>query len=288
LKQRETELSTIKAEYEKAKTTPATAPVDNTAIETMRKERDELVEQIRQLDVEKDPIIKQQFDTKLDSLRARAKTYVSPEQQDALDFALRIPEGPLRKARLKDIYDSLESYEAVQLATLVSRLDDVSADREAQVGLMRSKYGELQNWRKENEIKVRKEFEGVFEQQVETMRRDPSMAILQPIPGNDQHNKMVEGVLNAARSQYQGKLPADQLARNAVFSAMTPFIVQHAMNVTKELAEAQEKLKKIESASPGFEESGGKVATEVSDDGPAKGENYQDFLQRSFSKAIQR
>jgi hypothetical protein len=245
-----------------------------------------LLEQLRQVDVERDPIIKQQFDSRLESLKADAVASVPEEHRKAMETALRLPRGEYRKKLLASVTENLESWDAMELAVAIKQIDTVAADRDAQINLLKSKYGELQNWRKENEVNERRKFEGVFDAQLGAMAKDPMMAVLQKVEGNEEHNRAVDQIINMARSQYTGQLPAHELAKNALFAAITPLIVRHAQDLESKVKAFEVKQAKVKAANPGVDEHAPAAAASSEEDGPKPGEDYTAYLARSYQRNV--
>jgi hypothetical protein len=112
-------------------------------LEALKKERDELDRQLRQVDIERHPRFKEYFEKNRKAAIDRAKSIVGADNAAEIERILQLPKAQ-RDDELDALIGELSPLRQAQLGNQVERLDALAEEREAEIAQSRENYEKIQ------------------------------------------------------------------------------------------------------------------------------------------------
>lgn len=133
----------FKAELEtlKAKPPEAASPVE---LEAIKKERDELSERLRILDIERHPQFKAHWDGQIGAAENAAKSVVGAERAVKLERIFNLPDGDSKDEQLEALAAELTPTKQGQLGAAMMRVRELQEQRAADVTKSKAQWDKIQ------------------------------------------------------------------------------------------------------------------------------------------------
>lgn len=250
------EQASIKSEYEKLKS-----------------EYDQISETLTVTNLERHPRFKEQYVKPVETQIERAASYVPAEQREQLAKILRMPVSESRANALDDLVGDLPASRQAYLQSIVSKIDEISYERDAQLAAARESYSKLQQ--EETLISNQKTAERntALEKSFNTMLKQAQdqIGIYQLREGDEEWNTGVRERVNLAKKILMEQNSFEDAATAALWAAsggalleQNTALVEHNRRLTAEL----QQLKGVEPSMAGG-------ATEASRTQP-RGDTFSD------------
>lgn len=244
------ERDSVKAEIEKLKQQGPSPELDS-----LKKERDELSERLRLVDVREHPKFKAYFDNKFNSQYELAKRIVGQESATAIVEALQMPEGISKEQRIEELTAGLSNMKQAQLGGVLTSLAQITQERDSEIANSKSNY---EKFYQENEANAKKAaadriqlVEKTFSEQVKRAQ-DPKegMFLFQKRDGDDAWNKSVDDRVTVAKSLFAGTNKPEVLANASMYAASFPAVLQWAKEQHETVKKLEAQVKSLSAASP--------------------------------------
>jgi hypothetical protein len=241
-------------------------------LDAIRAERDQLQARVKEATVLSDPALTKPFDEAVAKEVVIAKDRMDPEKHAAFEAISVMPPGKYRDAALREFFDGMEVWQQTAIANSLDRIDRAHSDRAASVQDARANADKIIAARQQEseQVKeaVRQRSEQAFSRVTDELKAVPGW---QDLLG---HAEAGPKIIAESRKIYSGDIRVESdLARYAIHAAVAPMLMQHAIDLTKQLTEMESTLGKVRAATPGL--GSGTTATPKSDD----------FLNDVFQKA---
>lgn len=230
------ERDSLKAQLEAAKATPAKDDSLSAAMQALQKERDELSQRLREVDIERHPEFQTKFGKRIEGIENSIKAVAGPEGEKLVRL-IGLPDSEYKQAQIDAIVDGLGPAQRAKLGGYLAAHETALAERKAEVESAKGSWEQRQAAMRaeEEQAKVR----DVAEVEQTWNAALLSAAELEPFqvdPGDPESAKYVATLADEAKSIYMGLNSNQALARAALAAA--------AVNPLREAVYAQVELNK--------------------------------------------
>jgi hypothetical protein len=245
--QAESKLKAMEAEIQKIKS----KTVDSEALESLRKENEDLSKRISIMDVTQHPKFQQYFGGKERQISEQIASAAGPELSKTVLNLLNGPDTQERANMLAETVSQLPIWNQNKITAYAIQLDQLRAEREAAIADA-SKARETLLLEKDSIQKAERQERDSKFNRVLAQAQDPKQGLeaLMPKDGDEAHNATVRAAIEQARLIVSGELPPEDLSRAALWAAAAP-IYRDAVFAQKALIDKLEaQVKGMQSASP--------------------------------------
>lgn len=258
IKEKEKEISTIRAQlddYKKKAETKVEVPPE---FENIKKERDELSERLRVADIVNHPKFKAYFDNKTNAQLELAKRIVGNELADKAVRLLSLPESDYRKEQLESFVAELSPFDQSRLGGVVNALNEIGLEKQAEIEKATKDYQAIKS-REESErttaqqkaqenarkayqnavSKAQDAKEGLFVYQLRENDPDWNKAVQERLQG-------VEKLLSTPPDQIQ----PEAVATIALYATALPEVLKSHYTVLKENEQLKAQIAGLTKAAP--------------------------------------
>jgi hypothetical protein len=243
IRAKEEEALRYKTELDLLKTqgTPDTA--------ALRKERDDLAARVKEMSVLGDPTITKDLDAKIAMVANQAKSGLDAKRGALLETIARMPSGEVKDKMLAEFFEDIPAHKQGIVGAHLATLEQLSGEREARLTEAKEHADEyLQRKQEEQTATVaqrREQLDKAFVSSVGELKSKEGWADLF---GNAELAKVIEG---EAKQIFNGNLNDPKaLAQKAIFAAVTPMLMQHALEQANKVAELEAALAQVRAAKP--------------------------------------
>ena len=232
------------AELEKAQ--PASATTEDPRIAVLSKEREELSERLRLVEITQHPQFKAYYDGKINTQVEMAKKIVGPDNAEAIASLLKLPDNEYRQQRLDELVTTLSPIAQSRIGGVLNQLQEIEMDREGQIQKAKTDYAAMQEKTKKDQETARttnlQKAESMFTTAlsvVQNPKDKDGLFVFQKRDGDEEWNKGVDETVKTAKDLLFGTQPPEQLMKAALHAAALPVMA-------KRYQEAQDKIKALE------------------------------------------
>jgi len=220
-------------------------------MERLKKERDELSDQVRILNVVEHPKFKAYFQEKANGILKSAKAAVGEENATKIERLLAAPDSDDRSNAIDAIMDTLGPSRATRLANCVAKWSDMEDERTTEIGRARDNYNMLQEQQRTQQDQVRAKYKTAFELAM-AKASDPAegLAPFQTRADDHEWNQGVEKRRALANAIYSSNLPPEDLAKASLWAAAGPALAESAAAVLEQLSKVKAELASVKGATP--------------------------------------
>jgi len=227
----------------------------------LKSEYDQMSETLTVTNLERHPKFKEQYVKPIETQIDRAKAYVPAEQREKLAKILRMPVGDERANAIDELTGDLPASRQAYLQNIVSRIDEISYERDQSISAARESYEKLQQ--EENLITEKKTAERnqALEKSFNSMLKQAQdqIGIYQLREGDEEWNTGVRERVNLAKKILMEQNTFEDAATAALWAASGGALVeQNAALVehNRRLAQELEQLKGAEPSAAGTTSNG--------------------------------
>jgi hypothetical protein len=243
IRAKEEEALRYKTELDLLKTqgTPDTA--------ALRKERDDLAARVKEMSVLGDPTITKDLDAKIAMVANQAKSGLDAKRGALLETIARMPSGEVKDKMLAEFFEDIPAHKQGIVGAHLATLEQLNGEREARLTEAKEHADEyLQRKQEEQTATVaqrREQLDKAFVSSVGELKSKEGWADLF---GNAELARVIEG---EAKQIFNGNLNDPKaLAQKAIFAAVTPMLMQHALEQANKVAELEAALAQVRAAKP--------------------------------------
>jgi hypothetical protein len=188
-------------------------------VDHLRKERDELSSELKVSAIERHPEFKRKYEEKAGVLLQQAKTMVGVGQGDNITSLMFAPESDERTERLDDIFSELPVSKQARLANIISEMDRIQDERQAELSSASATYDQLMESDRTNRSNVQQGNNKLFDEVSESAR---NLEMYKKKDGDEEWNNGVEERMALARRIYTGQSSPEELVLASCWAAAAP------------------------------------------------------------------
>lgn len=233
--------------------------VDPKEHSSVREERDRLSEALRLAAVENHPRFKAYYDGKVGAQVELAKRVVGPEQAQAVEAILKMPDNEWRSARIEELTSGLSPVAAARLGAILNTVDELQQERTQEVARARQDYEQAQARQAQEQAQAqaqsKAQAEALFASTLaKAMDQAQGLVTLQKRTGEGAEvaawNAAVDQRVQAAKDLLFGQQQPQELVRAALAAVSFPALLEAHQTLQQELAQAQAQITALKAASP--------------------------------------
>lgn len=228
----------------------ATAPTEE--LEKLRAEYEEMSKTLSVTNLERHPKFREQYVKPIEAQVDRAKAYVPAEDRDKLAKILTMPVGEARANALDDLVGDLPASRQAYLQNIVSRIDEISYDRDIAVSESKASYEKLVQ--EENLISEKKtaERDNQLNKSFNTMLKEAqdNIPIYQLREGDEEWNQGVRERVALAKKILMEQNSFEDAATAALWAASGGALVEQNSALVEHNRRLQTELNKLKGAEP--------------------------------------
>lgn len=266
-------------EVEELKKTISESPQMKSKLEALEKERNELSERLKLLDIERHPEFNKKHETRIGGAESAIKSTVGQENADQVMALLKQPQSNYRDEKLSDIIEGLPTAKRLVLGAQIVRYQEALNERDSEIQEARKNYEAFQ-------AKYREQQSGALQQaasrSVEVFEKvfkgAKELEIFSDRENDSQWAEELKGREALARQIFAGQNTEEDLAKAALWAAAAPKyreLLYSQMEINKKLQAENDKLR---GSSPSL------AATTKSAPTPAAGPNSNNFINEVLEK----
>lgn len=242
-----TELETTKQEIEKLRKQGPSPELD-----TLRKERDELSEKLKLIDVREHPEFKRRFDGKTTAQLEMAKRIVGADKADKITALLKLPDSQYRNEQIEALSADLSVMQQGRLANVINALGEIESERDGEIAKAKADFERMKTEQGEKAKTEQAQFQAQSEKAFnELVKEAQEKNPLFQIKENDQEwNNGVKSRIEAAKGLLFGQTGQDTLMKAAMAAVSVPVIVGAYQGVVEENKKLQAQIKELTAAQP--------------------------------------
>jgi hypothetical protein len=262
LAEKETEIEKWKKEVEELRKAPPVSTVsdDDPRIVSTQRERDELSEKLRMVDITSHPKFKAYYDNKTNAQIDMAKRIVGTENSEAIATLLKLPDNEYRQGKIEELVSQLSPIQQSRVAGVLNSLNEIDIERDGQIEQAKKDYVVYQEKaktdaeakQKENMTKAETAFTSVLSTLQNPKDKD-GLFIFQKQDGNEEWNKGVDERTKYAKEMLFGKHDPQVLIRAAFHAAALPGVVKAYQTLQEQLKGLESQVKGMTAAQPKLE-----------------------------------
>lgn len=249
------------------------------------KERDSLRAELRAIDIERDPGFKSKYDGKFEGIRANLESVLS---KDDVDNALAIfnqKPGVKRTDALEKFTGEMSMIKQSAIGTALARHDESTRERAAELEINRRDWDKIQlenRARSEQRDSATKQmFEKSFDNIVKEWTDPKDGYEFMRKTGDQKADSQVDETVSLAKSILTGENTPDEMARAAMYAAMSPRLIQAYVEQEGIISKLTKELKALKTSNPSLSTSGAMPADSMPGDDVAYGEAIARIAQQA-------
>jgi len=220
--------------------------VDSTKLKALQEQVAEYERQIKTATVLNDPNLTKPMDDGLKMVADTAKAGLVPEQATAFEAILQMPPGKARETAMASFSEDLPAWQQGTLGSFIGEADKLRGQRNAIIESART-----------NAEQILQQQQAIGQQQQEAAKQrqsavfDSAVAEFKGLDGwkdvfGDEANKVF---LDSAKNVFQGNVGSERdLAKKAIMAETAPALLEHAIDVSGQLATKDARITELEAA----------------------------------------
>lgn len=263
-KSRETELvserDTIKSERDRLNSEIETLKRSGPSpeLDALKRERDELFNLVRVIDVEKNPQFKAHYEGKTSAQIKLGQTIVGESNAAQFEKIVKMPDGEYKNDQIREFLAGLDNLQTARLGGVLNNLDQIQQERQQAIESEVKNYDTIQQRRKaetdHQATQRRQEAEKTFSTVLGELTGEKGLPMLQKRNGTTEEdaawNKAVDSRVAYAKNLLEGNHKPADIMKAAFFAASAPAVLEHAKVVAEENARLREQVKALSAAGP--------------------------------------
>lgn len=248
-------------------------------VDQIKKERDELRNQLQQVAYERDPQIQQQYTQRAQQIFEQAKKAVGQEHAQKIEQALQAPPEQ-RDQVIDEISENLTNWRSHQLANAVSQLDHLATEWQQNVQQSQQNWQQLTEQQKQEQQRELERKKQTFQTTLQKWTDpDEGMPFFQK-SGDPEQDKEVDQALSIAEKVYFDQLSEDEKARASGWAALAPSLLKQVTSKDERIAELEKELQQYRDSQPGMGDGGAPQSDGVQGVGKKQGESLAEYIPR--------
>lgn len=188
----------------------------------IKKEAEEYSKRLEELDVERHPKFVAHFEGRINQQLEIAKRLAGDKGVDIM----KLPPGVYRDEQIETLALELSPVKQAQLATVVTRMDEISMERSSEIARAKESYKTIKEQETMAEKSLQSQRENVFKTALTAASDNANgVSVYQPKDGDEEWNKALRERVQLAGAIYGGKLKPEDAANAALWSAAAPALL---------------------------------------------------------------
>lgn len=250
-------------------------PRENPEFESLKKEYEEMSEQIRILNIEQHPKFKKHFAEKIGQVQTDLKTVLGEEKAIKAFQILNLEESEYKRELLRDLVADMDEFQKQDLLHANRSLRTINHEKQMEIQKARGDWDNIRQRELQEEEKKKKSYLDIFSNVLSQAKATPFYGEKE---GDQEWNKTVEQRVKYAQDLYSGNVSPDELAKAALLSAAAPLIMEHGKALTEENARLKKELEELRAAGPTVD---GGVESDLPEDSRSSGDYRKDAESRA-------
>jgi hypothetical protein len=218
-------------------------------LEKIKQERDQFSEELKIAAIERHPEFRRKYEERAGQVISQSKELVSgfPGLDEKIAQLLFMADSPDRAEQLDNVFSEVGLSNSARLATLVTEMDKLQADRADELNNANATYDSLQE---QGTAEMRHRLDMTHKTFDEVAQKASNLEMYQTKDGDDEWNSEVDSRMNVARSIFTGVDNQEDLALASLWAAAGPAYRQAygaQMEVNRRL---QQQIKDLTGANP--------------------------------------
>lgn len=211
------------------------------------KELETYSERIRLLDVEQHPKFIAHYGGLLEAQMNIAKNIGGDKAVEIL----KLPNSAYRDEQLETLASELSPIKAAQLGSVLTRLDEIQADKSREIAKAKDSYAQIQTQEKQKSEQQRTAIEKVFQQvRNDVLDKDKGLYVFHERDGDVEWNNGVKERLSLTEHALAGKLPPEDVAKAVYWAAAAPQFLMDNNSLRAKNAELEKAISELRALSP--------------------------------------
>lgn len=245
----------------------ATVPkIDTGELETLRKQKTEAEEFLKNFAIEHDPRFQEQFKGRIDGAINRIKTIVGGKEGETLADLMRLSESQYRTEQIQAIAETLPTITQSRIGSLMEEIERAGTERESIIKKTRDNFGEMQKQtiaqQQAQQETAQKDHDAIFSGVLSTLKNDKDgIPIFQTREGDTEWNGQVNERIASMKAIFDGKYSPTDQARWAAWAVQAPALLATCDAQRAEIEKLTTQLKEFQGATPTLEGGQGEQRT---------------------------
>lgn len=227
--------------------------VDSERMELLKKENEELNRVVQTLEVTEHPKFKAYFGGKEKAISEKIMAAAGPEVGRVVLDLLKMPDTQERANALTEAIEKLPIWNQGKVTNYAIQSDELRSEKEQAIAESAKARESLVQEKQQTEQARKQELDRTFAH-VLAFAQDPKqgLEVLSPKDGDEAHNAAVRAAVEQARSIFDGRLPAEDLARAAMWAAAAPMYRQAVFDQAALIRRLEDQVKSLTAVQPGL------------------------------------
>jgi len=270
------QIQSLRKELDSARSTTQKPGVQDPGLADILKERDTLREELRAVAIERDPEFNAKFNNATEAIKASLQSIIGDEEAEkALDIFSQ-PAGKRRIAALEKLAEDMSPIKQNALTAAMLEHDKIGMAKKLELESARKNFDKIQLERKTQyeaqEQQRVKAFQEAFESTVNEWTDPEKGYDFVRKTGNKEADAKVDEIVSVAREIVSGQNAPDEMARAAMFAALSPRLIETVIAKDAEIEKLQAEIKNLKGSAPSFSSQPNFGAAGEPDEGMSYGE----------------
>jgi len=173
LTEREARIKSLESELTEVRSKITQPGVDPKEMESLKKERDQLSEQLKVADVVRHPRFKAYFDGKTTAQIELAKRIVGPDMANKVAEVLSLPDGTYRNNQIEEVMVGLGPIQQSRFGGILNALAELDNERQREIANAGASYDSLQQAQKAERETAQTNFQKAVTDTLQTVQDPP-------------------------------------------------------------------------------------------------------------------
>lgn len=230
-------------------------PSESPELAEIIKERDTYKNELKAIAIERDPEFRAKYDNAEAVIKTNLEAFLGDDSEKAMEIFAR-KHGKSRTNALEKFTEELSGLKQNVVTQALLEYDKVNMARSLELDTAKKNWEKIQLERstmaQDSERTQTRTFESAFEQVVNQWTDKENGFELTRKTGDKDHDSQVDNTIAIAREILTGKNTPDEVARAAMYAAITPLAYQALQSANEKIADLEKQLTSYKSSYPGI------------------------------------
>jgi hypothetical protein len=240
-KELQQQLKAAQAEAEQLKTKTA----DIERVQELQAKVNEYEAQLKEASVLSDPALTRDIDRRLKVVHETVAASLDDAKAQEFSAIMALPPGKHRDKVVGEFMEDIPAWQQGKMGTLLARADELNAERNAILGEAKANIDAVISQRKEMQVKQQEQVRARQNLTFETVANE-----FKQLPGWKEifgDPEQAKPFLDAAKNVFHGNVGSEKdLARKTILAETAPALLEHAIDVSKQLVDKDQKIAGLE------------------------------------------
>lgn len=272
LTERETKIKALETELSEVRAKINQPSVDPKEIEALKKERDELSNELKVAKVERHPRFKAYFEGKTNAQIDLAKKIVGPDMANKVEEVLKLPEGTYRNNQIEEVMVGLGPIQQSRFGGILNALSEIESERNREIQNASASYDSLQKSQQEQMQAAQANFQKTVADTLQSVQDAKNgLPQWQKRDGDAEWNAGLEERLKSAKNLLSGTVTDPKVVIQAALDAVAlPAVLKDNLGLREHIKKLEAQVQKLSAANPSPVGERTQTATETTQMPPVK------------------